>query len=75
MIAATDTDTAYGRVLDLAARAGWPSEFGERALRNAFFDRWVGYEVDPIPVEGNLIGECQTARTQRVSRSVWMFRS
>ena len=44
LIAATDTDTVYGRVFDIGARAGWPREFGERALRNAFFDRWTGHE-------------------------------
>ncbi len=47
---AGDTETAYGRVFDLAARAGWPSEFGERALRNAFYDRWVGHE-DQLAVD------------------------
>lgn len=46
LIAATDTDTVYGRVFDLAARAEWPAEFGERALRTAFFDRWVGRESE-----------------------------
>jgi nitronate monooxygenase len=46
LIAATDTDTVYGRVFDLAAGAGWPAEFGERALRTAFFDRWVGREAE-----------------------------
>jgi nitronate monooxygenase len=44
--AAAETDTVYGRVFDIAARAGWPSEFGERALRNGFFDAWVGRESD-----------------------------
>jgi nitronate monooxygenase len=44
LAAATDTDTVYGRVFDLAARAGWPAEFGERALRNAFFNEWSGRE-------------------------------
>jgi nitronate monooxygenase len=43
---AQDTDTAYGRVFDIAQRLGWPPEFGGRALRNAFFDRWVGHEGD-----------------------------
>ncbi|HST80271.1 MAG TPA: DUF309 domain-containing protein [Kineosporiaceae bacterium] len=46
LIAATGTDTRYGRVFDLGARAGWPAEFGERALRNQFFDRWVGREAE-----------------------------
>jgi nitronate monooxygenase len=44
LAAAGDTETAYGRVFDVAARAGWPSQFGERALRNAFYDRWEGHE-------------------------------
>jgi len=44
--AAAETDTVYGRVFDIAARAGWPSEFGERALRNGFYDAWVGRESD-----------------------------
>ncbi len=34
------TDTAYGRVFDVAQRAGWPPEFGGRALRNEYFTRW-----------------------------------
>ncbi len=40
LIAAGDTATAYGRVFDIAQRAGWPPEYGGRALRNAFFDEW-----------------------------------
>lgn len=41
---ATDTDTVYGRVFDIGKRAGWPREWGDRALRNAFFDQWDGRE-------------------------------
>ncbi|TDO51367.1 nitronate monooxygenase [Kribbella sp. VKM Ac-2527] len=41
---ATETDTVYGTVFDAASRAGWPDEFGGRALRNDFFDRWEGRE-------------------------------
>jgi nitronate monooxygenase len=44
LIAATDTDTVYGRVFDVGKRSGWPREFGERGLRNDFYDRWVGHE-------------------------------
>jgi nitronate monooxygenase len=44
LAAATDTDTAYGRVFDIGKRAGWPREWGERALRNGFFDTWSGRE-------------------------------
>lgn len=44
LLAAADTDTAYGRVFDVAQRLGWPPEYGGRALRNAYFDRWDGHE-------------------------------
>ncbi len=44
VIAADETDTVYGTVFDAASRAGWPDEFGGRALRNAYFDSWQGRE-------------------------------
>ncbi|WP_238993361.1 NAD(P)H-dependent flavin oxidoreductase [Nocardioides caldifontis] len=44
LIAADDTATVYGRVFDVAQRAPWPREYGGRALRNRFFDEWVGHE-------------------------------
>ncbi|WP_328523613.1 NAD(P)H-dependent flavin oxidoreductase [Kribbella sp. NBC_00359] len=44
VIAADETDTVYGTVFDAASRAGWPDEFGGRALRNAYFDAWQGRE-------------------------------
>ncbi|MEV0387099.1 nitronate monooxygenase [Nonomuraea sp. NPDC050643] len=39
-----ETGTAYGRVFDVAQRLAWPPEYGGRALRNGFFDRWHGSE-------------------------------
>lgn len=44
VLAAGETGTAYGRVFDVAQRLAWPPEFGGRALRNTFFDRWDGRE-------------------------------
>ncbi len=44
LLTAKDTDTAYGRVFDVGQRMAWPPEYGGRALRNAYFDRWVGHE-------------------------------
>ncbi|HEU5044322.1 MAG TPA: nitronate monooxygenase [Nocardioidaceae bacterium] len=41
LIGTGSTGTAYGRVFDVAQRAGWPEEYGGRAVRNAYFDRWV----------------------------------
>jgi nitronate monooxygenase len=42
--AAGETDTVYGRVFDIGQRLDWPPQYGGRALRNAFFDRWEGRE-------------------------------
>lgn len=44
VLAASSTGTAYGRVFDVGLRQQWPAEYGGRALRNAFFDRWSGRE-------------------------------
>lgn len=44
LLEADETDTVYGTVFDAASRAGWPDEFGGRALRNAFYDSWEGRE-------------------------------
>jgi nitronate monooxygenase len=38
--AGTD-DTVYTRAFDIAQRLPWPAEFGGRALRNQFSDRWA----------------------------------
>lgn len=43
---AAETDTVYSRVFDIAQGIPWPPQFGGRALRNAFTDRWVGREGD-----------------------------
>jgi nitronate monooxygenase len=45
LLEADETDTVYGTVFDAASRAGWPDEFGGRALRNPFYDRWEGRET------------------------------
>jgi len=37
-------DTIYTTVLDVGRRIPWPSEFGGRALRNAYTDAWHGKE-------------------------------
>ncbi|MEU4603032.1 nitronate monooxygenase [Kribbella sp. NPDC023972] len=46
VIEAVETDTVYGTVFDAASRAGWPDEFGGRALRNPYFDTWEGREEE-----------------------------
>ena len=44
--AADETATSYGRVFDVASGAGWPAEYGGRAVRNEFFDSWAGREEE-----------------------------
>jgi nitronate monooxygenase len=46
LLAASATSTVYGRVFDVGQRTAWPEQFGGRALRNAYFDRWVGHESE-----------------------------
>ena len=44
VVAAEETDTIYTTVLDIGRGIPWPSQFGGRALRNAFADEWHGRE-------------------------------
>lgn len=46
LLAADETSTVYGRVFDVGQRVGWPPQFGGRALRNAYVDRWAGRESE-----------------------------
>ena len=41
-----ETQTIYTRVYDRAQGKEWPHEFGGRALRNAYADRWTGHEAE-----------------------------
>jgi nitronate monooxygenase len=52
ILAAGETDTGYGRVFDLGYRQGWPPQYGGRALRNAFYDRWIGREAELAADDG-----------------------
>ncbi|NUP66531.1 MAG: nitronate monooxygenase, partial [Nonomuraea sp.] len=61
VLAAKETDTAYGRVFDVAQRLDWPPEYGGRALRNAFFDRWAGHE-DELAADEEARARLEAAR-------------
>ncbi|MBN6054288.1 nitronate monooxygenase [Nonomuraea sp. RK-328] len=61
LLEAAETDTAYGRVFDVAQRLGWPVEYGGRALRNAFFDRWAGRE-DELAADESARADLAAAR-------------
>ena len=64
LLAADDTATAYGRVFDVAQRAAWPPEYGGRALRNRFFDEWVGRE-DELAADPDALDEYAAGRRRR----------
>jgi nitronate monooxygenase len=64
LLAADDTATAYGRVFDVAQRAAWPPEYGGRALRNRFFDEWVGRE-DDLAADPDALGQYAAAHRRR----------
>ena len=64
LLAADDTATAYGRVFDVAQRAAWPPEYGGRALRNQFFDEWVGRE-DELAEDSGALDRYAAARRRR----------
>lgn len=70
LIAADDTSTAYGRVFDIAQRAQWPPEYGGRALRNPFFDEWVGREDQLATDEGALNSYAEAQRRGDFDTSV-----
>lgn len=63
LVAADDTATAYGRVFDVAQRAAWPAEYGGRALRNSFFDEWVGREHE-LKADDGALGRYADAQRQ-----------
>ena len=60
----TTTATAYGRVFDVAQRAAWPPEYGGRALRNRFFDEWVGRE-DELAADPDALDRYAAGRRRR----------
>lgn len=46
VVDAGETDTIYTTVLDIGRGIPWPTEYGGRALRNAFAERWHGHEAE-----------------------------
>lgn len=61
LLKAADTGTVYGRVFDVGQRLAWPPEYGGRALRNGFFDRWVGRE-DELAADDVAAADLRAAR-------------
>lgn len=47
VVAASASDTVYTRAFDVAQRIPWPEQYGGRALRNEFSERWAA-DVDGL---------------------------
>lgn len=73
IVAADETSTVYTTVLDMARRIPWPSEFGGRALRTSYSDRWHGREqelaANPEPMQERIVWAGQAAGMVRAQRS------
>jgi nitronate monooxygenase len=72
IIDARDTDTAYGRVFDVAQRLAWPPEYGGRALRNRYFDRWNGSE-EQLATDDAAMHELAAAREARDFDAAYIY--
>ena len=59
------TDTTYTTVLDIGRGAAWPSEYGGRALKHPYADKWHGREdelrANPEPIDGPVTWAGQAA--------------
>ena len=72
LLEAEVTGTAYGRVFDVAQRLGWPEEFGGRALRNAYFDRWEG-RLDELATDDAAAAELQDAQRDQDLDAAYVY--
>jgi nitronate monooxygenase len=58
-------DTTYTTVLDIGRGAAWPAEFGGRALRHPYAEKWHGREDElraaPEPIDGPVTWAGQAA--------------
>lgn len=70
--AAGAADTIRGRVLDIAADAGWPAEYSARTLRNGFTDTWQDRESE-LASDDRALTEFRTAvdRGDRDYLPIW----
>jgi nitronate monooxygenase len=72
LLAADETSTAYGRVFDVAQRLSWPEEYGGRALRNEYFDRWTD-RLDELSTEDGAVAQLAAARTAEDYDTAYLY--
>jgi nitronate monooxygenase len=73
-IAASDeTQTIYTRVYDRVTHKGWPHEFGGRALRTEFLERWTGHE-DELMGDAQAVAQFDPQEKIYAGQSVGLLR-
>jgi nitronate monooxygenase len=72
LLAADETATAYGRVFDVAQRLAWPPEYGGRALRNAYFDRWE-HRLDELATDDAAARELREAQAAQDLDTAYVY--
>jgi nitronate monooxygenase len=73
-IAASDeTQTIYTRVYDRVSHKGWPHEFGGRALRTEFLERWTGHE-DELMSDAQAVSQFDPQEKIYAGQSVGLLR-
>ena len=74
-IAASDeTQTIYTRVYDRVQHKGWPHEFGGRALRTPFLERWTDHE-DELLRDSQAVKQFDPAEKIYAGQSVGLLRA
>lgn len=68
-----ETQTIYTRVYDRVQGKGWPHEFGGRALRTEFVERWTGRE-DELAASPGAAGEFRPEEKIYAGQSVGLLR-
>lgn len=69
---ADETQTIYTRVYDRVQHKGWPHEFGGRALRDAYVERWTGRE-DELLADARAVAEFKPESKIYAGQSVGML--
>jgi nitronate monooxygenase len=72
LLAADETGTAYGRVFDVAQRLAWPPEYGGRALRNSYFDRWSD-RLEELATDDAAADELTRAQREQDYRTAYVY--
>ena len=73
IVSSDETQTIYTRVYDRVQHKGWPHEFGGRALRTEFLERWTGRE-DELMSDPESLAQFEPAEKIYAGQSVGLMR-